>query len=216
MLASLVLTLGLVGFCQAQPPGPLPPLQITPSSPKPVIQPVRGQPGGAEPKKDADTYTIPLDPPGPEILFRLDSEPALQERIRQEFKRTNPNERIVFPDEPVLSKSAYYGRNWPAQQLLVEPQYVCHGRLFFEEKNAERYGWELGVLQPIVSAAAFFKDVALLPMHMGTEPCRCFDCSAGKCLPGDPVPLIFYPPEVSLTGAAYQAAVVGTLIVMFP
>src|SRR5207237_7789729 len=119
-------------------------------------------------------------------------------------------------EEPVLSKEPYYGRTWPRSKMVVEPHFVCHGRLEFEDLNTERYGWEFGVLQPLISTANFYKDVALLPFHYFTHPCRCYDCSAGKCLPGDPVPLLLYPPEFTLTGAAAEAAVVGALFAIFP
>ena len=50
----------------------------------------------------------------------------------------------------------------------IEPAYVVYRRLYFEEKNAERYGWELGMFQPAVSTLYFFKDVALLPHNIAT------------------------------------------------
>ncbi len=67
--------------------------------------------------------------------------------------------------------------------------------------NAERYGWDLGVLGPVVSFSYFMKDTVLFPYHLMTDPCRRFDSSAGKCLPGDPVPYKLYPEGLSTTGA---------------
>ena len=93
----------------------------------------------------------------------------------------------------------------------AEPAYVCFKRLLFEEKNAERYGWDLGVIHPFVSTAAFYWDVATLPYHLFTAPCRKFECSAGYCLPGDPVPYLLYPPEWSLTGLTAEALAVYSL-----
>src|SRR5207253_826419 len=144
-------------------------------------------------------YRIPFELPGPERLFQMDSEETLFRRMRQEARERKPEE-LVFPEEPVLSKEAYYGRNWPKAKMVVEPHYVCHGNLLFEQLNADRYGWELGNLQPLASTLMFYKNVVLLPYHAFTYPCRCCDCSAGKCLPGDPVPLLLYPPDLTLTG----------------
>src|SRR5207249_5848746 len=118
---------------------------------------------------------------------------------KQEARDRKPEE-MVFPEQPVLSKEPYYGRAWPKTKMAVEPGYVCHGRLFFEELNSERYGWEVGLFQPMLSSLYFYKDLALLPMHAFTHPQRCYDCSAGKCLPGDPVPYLLYPPELTVTG----------------
>ena len=159
--------------------------------------------------------TVDLDPPGSEELFRLESESQLFERFRQSAFNGGAD-RIEFPPEPKLSDRPYYGRAWPRQYLVAEPNYVCHGRLYFEEMNSERYGWEMGIFQPLISAATFYKDFLLFPLHFGTDPCRYYDCSAGKCMPGDPVPYRLYPPELSWTGVGTELAVIGTLLIMFP
>lgn len=160
---------------------------------------------------------VQLEPPGPHRLFgRLDSEDALQERLRQQARQRSTPERITFPDEPVVSRESYAGRHWEPQELLAEPNNVCYGRLFFEQKNFERYGWDLYLLSPFLSAGTFFFDVATLPYHCATEPFRKCECSAGYCLPGDPVPLLLYPPELSVTGALAEAATVVGLAAIFP
>src|SRR5262249_38712212 len=107
-------------------------------------------------------------------------------------------------------------RAWPLSKMFVEPRYLCHRRLLFQQLNAERYGWDYGLFAPAISTAVFLKDFVLLPYHLGTQPCRHFECSAGWCLPGDPVPLLLYPPELSLTGAAAEGAAIATLIWLFP
>jgi hypothetical protein len=184
------------------------------------VQPVAAQQPaldvGGRPRDEAAEYRYQLEPPGPEKLFRLMSEPRLQEQIRQENRRPSGVERVVFPEEPVVSTERYLGRHWPATQEVAEPSYVCYGRLHFEEKNAERYGWDVGVLQPLLSTAIFYKDIMLLPYHLGTEPCRHYECSAGYCLPGDPVPYLIYPPNINLTGLAAEGAVATGLFFAFP
>ena len=76
--------------------------------------------------------------------------------------------------------------------------------------------WSSPTNVPAISTAVFIKDWLLLPYHLGTQPCRHFECSAGKCLPGDPVPLLLYPPELSITGALAEGAAIAVLEVMFP
>jgi hypothetical protein len=159
---------------------------------------------------------IQLEPPGPDRIFRLESEAALNERIRQEGKTKTPPEKFTFPDEPIVSREPYPGRHWPPQTEFAEPNYLCYGRLLFEDKNAERYGWDLGILQPVVSASTFFVDVVALPYHLGTAPCRCYDCDAGLCLPGDPVPYLCYPPELSVTGALAEGGAIAAILAIFP
>jgi hypothetical protein len=166
------------------------------------------------PRDERELQSIQLIPPGPERIFRLESESALQERMRQEAK--DRGDLIVFPDEPVLSTEPYRGRHWPLRVCTAEPNHLCYGRLLFEEKNSERYGWDLGILGPVFSTGYFFKDVILLPYHLAEDPCRCYESSAGYCLPGDPVPYLLYPPNLSLTGAVTEAGAIVAVLAIFP
>jgi hypothetical protein len=195
------------------PPAEAPGANLVAALQRPLGAPPSGDLGTAE---DMTAYHIQLEPPGPERLFRLDSEARLQERIRQEGRDRTPIDIVVFPKEPVLSTEPYYGRRWPTAHEYAEADYVCYRRLLFEQKNFERYGWDLGVITPIVSALDFFGDFILMPYHGFTDPCRCFECSAGYCLPGDPVPLLLYPCEPSVTGALAEAATVAAVLAIFP
>ena len=64
---------------------------------------------------------------------------------------------------------------------------MSFSRLYFEQKNFERHGWDLGYITPFVCAGSFFWDTALLPYHMGVQPFRKFDtapasaCQATRC-----------------------------------
>jgi hypothetical protein len=159
-------------------------------------------------------YQIQTEPPGLDRLSRVETEADLFERIRQE--NLARGERVNFPDEPVLSTDTYLGRNWPRTDMLLAPYYVCHGRLLFQQKNAERYGWDLGPFHPLLSGLVFFADMAALPYRVATNPCCCYDCSAGYCLPGDPVPFLLYPPKSSLTGLFAEGATIAALLAIFP
>jgi hypothetical protein len=170
--------------------------------------------------EEVPDFQIQLEPPGPLRLFRLESEKAMMERMRQEVREHTPPgttpDRLIFPDEPVITRQPYTGRSFPPANMLVEPQYVCYQRLLFEQKNAERYGWDLGPIHPFVSLSAFYWDLVTLPYHLWTAPCRQYECSAGYCLPGDPVPLLLYPPELSLTGLVAEAGTITALFAIFP
>jgi len=202
-------------------PPDMPPV---PTRSGPAVRPVAMQTPardvGTRAPEEGQEYEVQLEPPGPLRLFRLESEKALQERMRQEVReRTPPGsapERIVFPEEPVITRQLYAGRTFPPGNLQVEPIYLCYGRLYFEQINAERYGWDLGPIHPLISTAGFCWDLLTLPYHLGTEPCRRYECSAGYCLPGSPVPLLLYPPELSLTGLALEAGTVTALFAIFP
>ena len=207
------------GLAAAQEPPTLEPATRVP------IQPVAAQPrpapapppGGAFRRDESPQgYRVPFELPGPERLFRLESEATMYQRMKEEARERRPPERISFPEEPTLSRTPYYGRDWPPQKMIAEPIYVCHERLLFEQLYQERYGWDFGILAPITDTLIFYKDLVLLPYHLGTQPLRCFECSSGKCQPGDPVPLLLEPPELSLTGAAAEVAVIATLLAVFP
>ena len=176
-----------------------------------------------DPKSAQDllsAYQIQLDPPGSERLFRLESEDSLRERMGQEKKSVDQLERLVFPSDVVLSTKKYdyqwRNNNWARHDRKVEPYYLTYDRLFFHEINSERYGWDLGAVQPFVSTLTFFFDFVTLPYHMATHPFRRYDSSSGYCLPGDPVPYMWYPPNVSVTGTVSELLTIALLIAVFP
>jgi hypothetical protein len=209
-------------FDSAKQNGRRPP--VSPQRTDPALRPMAFQAQPREPSarvaEEAQEYQVQLEPPGPLRLFRLESEKALQERIRQEVRDRTPlgatPERTIFPEEPVITRQPYTGRAFPPGNLVVEPIYLCYDRLLFEQKNFERYGWDLGPITPLLSAAGFYWDVVTLPYHVFTAPCRQYECSAGYCLPGSPTPLLLYPPELSLTGFLAEAGTITALFAIFP
>jgi hypothetical protein len=187
---------------------------------QPPGQPVRPAAAQAGRPKDYDDETIDLpiqtEPPDPARLFERDSEASWKTRIVELSRRKMGGPRIIFPDYEPLARTPLAPRFFPPLTELVEPGFVMHGRLLFEQPNLERYGWDLGILTPAVSAVGFYKDVVLLPYHWWTRPLQRYDTSAGKCLPGDPTPLLLYPPELSLTGLIGEAGAIITGFYTFP
>jgi hypothetical protein len=135
-----------------------------------------------------------LAKPTPEQLFQMKSEKAL---------------RLTLPEAPSTKIQPYLGRSWPHQVRFTVPEYVCYGRLFFEQLNFERYGWDLGAVTPFVSAGTFVFDVAAFPIAVAADPCRLCDCSAGYCWPGDPVPLLLYVPPIHDVGYNHGTGAAG-------
>jgi hypothetical protein len=182
-----------------------------------TTSPRSARPGYTAGSKEDDGETEDQSPlPGPNALFKLESEASWMERMRQDSRSKGTLERLVFPDEPPVSNEKYVGRDWKPHGLEVEPSYVCYGRLYFEDKNAERYGWDLGAIHPLLSTTKFWYDCAMLPYNMFSDPCHRMESSAGYCLPGDPVPLMLYPPKLSLTGFIAEAGVAVGLVFIFP
>lgn len=175
-----------------------------------------GQPGIGM-TKDFTDYRISFDEPSPERLFRFESEKSLERRMQQEARQRATPTTVVFPEQPTLSQVAFAGRSFPRQQLTTEPHFVNHARLYFQQINAERYGWDLGPLHPFLSAAQFYGDVFIWPYRVFSNFCDRTDSSAGRCLPGDPVPLLLYPPEIlSLQGGIGQALITVPLAIAIP
>jgi hypothetical protein len=165
---------------------------------------------------DQMDYLIQLLPPSAERMFRIYPEDQLREQIRQESREKTPPERAIFPEERPVTTEKYAARLFPGRVALAEPAYVNHKRLYFQDINSERYGWELGFAQPFVSTGKFFVDLALVPYRFASRPCDCIESSAGDCLPGDPVPYLCYPPVLSTTGALGEAGAILGLIAIFP
>ena len=175
-----------------------------------------GQEGLPRPRKATEPYLAP----DPKRVFRLESEATLRERMARDAKQgANPlnlKYDIFFPDYAQVPKEAPLARAWDPLTELVDPAFVCHRRLYFQQLNFERYGWDLGIASPFLSQAAFYFDLATLPYHVAMEPFRRFECNTGYYLPGDPAPLALYVREPSLTGALGEAAVIGLGFVFFP
>jgi len=94
---------------------------------------------------------------------------------------------------------------------------LCHKPLYFEEIQLERSGHELGpIVQPVVSTAHFFKNVAFLPYKMGIHPMTECQYALGHYRPGNCAPWSIEPIPLSLRGAAAQAKVITGAALILP
>jgi hypothetical protein len=177
----------------------------------------RGQEVLPQPAQRSDL--LPTDP-APQRVFRLESEAMLMERMAAEaLEGKNPLDlryTFVQPPYPPVPPPVYPARTWEPLLEIVEPAYLCYGRLYFEQINAERYGWAFGPLHPLISAGIFYLDVATLPYHAATDPLRRYECNSGYALPGDRVPLLLYRPDLNVPGVLAEATAIGLLFVIFP
>lgn len=113
---------------------------------------------------------------------------------------------------PVTCGSGYDqvpGRSFEPSAIQWKASGLCHKPLYFEEVQLERYGHEIGpILQPLVSTAHFFGNIAVLPYKMGIHPPNECQYALGYYRPGDCAPYMLPPVPISLRGAAVQAAAV--------
>jgi len=181
----------------------------------PVTLPPQAQMRGQGNAEDSEVEFVRTELPGPQRLFTRDSETQLFDRIAMRMKRTEGS-RAIFPPAVVISTEPYRARNFPRMVEMVEPGYVCHGRLLFEQPNFERAGYNFGVLQPALCLGVFYYDVLMLPYHCWSDLHNRYECSAGKCLPGDPSPLLVPRERFSVTGILGQTGAVVGGIFVFP
>jgi hypothetical protein len=188
--------------------------------PQPVAPPPPEKSQGVKEKGDKPAPALPTRPGGlpvREDVFRFDDDATLNARILKDLGK--PGEKIppITPISPAgteyVSKTGQYS---PTRTLLV-PNYVVHRRLYFEEVNAERYGWDAGPAQPIFSSMYFYRDCLMWPHHLASGLFReRYDTSAGKCLPGSPVPYTLYPPGLTVSGTVAEAVIVTGAAVILP
>ncbi len=169
---------------------------------------------------DVSDIQIRPELPGIERMFMRDSEANFFNRLRQEAKRVPGAGPVIFPTQTPISKEKYTQPTYPridprtkqpmeSNICAVEPCYVCHRRLLFEQPNFERAGYNYGILQPGICFGVFIYDLAFLPYHYWSEVHDHGECNVGKTLPGDPyAPLLITPERFSVTGAIGQAAAI--------
>ena len=106
--------------------------------------------------------------------------------------------------------------NWDATCLCYQP-------LYFEEINAERYGYVCGghcccscIAQPAASAAHFFATIPALPYCLAAEcPTECV-YTLGHYRPGNCVPWRWNWPPCDLHAAAITAGVYTGFVFALP
>ncbi len=111
----------------------------------------------------------------------------------------------------------YDGRNFVASYVQWKAPGHCHKPAYFEQPQLERYGHEVGpVLQPLISTAHFFGNIAVLPYKMGIHPPNECQYSLGYYRPGNCAPYMLQPIPLSLRGAAAQASVITGAAALIP
>ncbi len=198
------------------------PLLPQPKADAPAWQPRRPAP------EDTVDLNLRTELPGQQRLFKRESEAQFYERIRQDAKRQPGSNPAFFPtDEPVISKISYVQPSYPrldprtkqpfARRVeTVEPCYVMHRRLLFEQPNFERALYDLGPAQPLVSLGVFYYDIAMAPYHIWSDLRDRNESSVGKCLPGDPAPFTVPIEKFSVTGLVGEAGAIFGLSFLFP
>ncbi|WP_197454584.1 hypothetical protein [Stieleria varia] len=112
-----------------------------------------------------------------------------------------------LPRECLVQQVAYTPRTWTPMTMTWKASNICHKPKYFEEVNLERYGHTAGpILQPVVSSAHFFANIAVLPYKMGVHAPNECQYALGYYRPGNCAPWIIPPVPISARGAIAQGA----------
>jgi len=164
-------------------------LYEVPPPPRPQVLP---PPRRVKKPKARPQYELEMEMPTPEQLFRTESETTFRERIRREGQRRNIKVRFPADTLPTALVPLPRFRHWPSRSAEYVPSVVCYRPLYFEDKNSERYGWHVPLMQPLISTGKFYFQALLLPYHLAVQPPWACHCNSGYPLPGDPVPYMIY------------------------
>jgi hypothetical protein len=113
------------------------------------------------------------------------------------------------PNVCVLGDDQYPDRHFAPLTMSWKASALCHKPLYFEEVQLERYGHTTGpLIQPALSGAHFFLNVAALPYRAGINPPNECLYSLGYYRPGNCAPWMVPPIPLSVRGALLQAGTV--------
>jgi hypothetical protein len=116
-----------------------------------------------------------------------------------------------------LGDFLFPARDFVPATVAYKASGLCHKPLYFEEVQLERYGHEIGpVMQPVVSTAHFFTNIAVLPYKMGIHPMNECQYALGYYRPGNCAPWTMGPVPISLRGALFQAGAVAGVAAAIP
>jgi hypothetical protein len=94
---------------------------------------------------------------------------------------------------------------------------LCHRPLYFEDANAERYGYTVSrFFQPVISGAKFFLTIPALPYKMTVDPPHECIYTLGHYRPGSCAPRRWEHLPLKLTAAAVEVGTIAGLILLLP
>jgi hypothetical protein len=121
------------------------------------------------------------------------------------------------PTECTLGDDQFVPRAWEPVAFTWKASGLCHKPLYFEQVQLERYGHTTGpVLQPALSGAHFFLNIALLPYKMGMNPPNECQYALGYYRPGSCAPWLVPPVPLSVRGGLLQAGTIVGIVGLFP
>jgi hypothetical protein len=122
-----------------------------------------------------------------------------------------------IPAECRFENEAYAMRDFRLSTLTWTAAGTCHKPLYFEEVYLERSGHSAGpILQPFISGAHFFGNIAMLPYHAGLNPPNECVYTLGHYRPGDCAPWFVGGFPMSTRGIRLEGLAWGAAIALLP
>jgi hypothetical protein len=149
-------------------------------------------------------------------ITQVTANAALPPGLLPEQVGRDANDIELAAEMPEVGDPRFAG-GWGDSAFQWSATKLCHGPLYFEEVNLERYGYQChGAVQPLVSGAHFFLTVPTLPYQMTVHPPRECIYTLGHYRPGSRVPWQRHRLPWDARAAAVQAGVTVGLIFLIP
>lgn len=130
-------------------------------------------PATAAPAEKLDELQV--GPPGADELFRLESESAARDRIRNAAAKRKVS-KVDFPEDAVLPEAGPPAAVTPPLLAWYEAAYLCHPPRRFYDEGPERYGRRVPFVQPLLSTGRYFGQTIILPVRMALRPPWIWEC----------------------------------------
>lgn len=121
-------------------------------------------------------------------------------------------------DQIASRRDPRWDHGWPGFVKHWAATCYCHAPLYFEEVNAERYGYTCCGYwaQPFLSGGRFLVTIPALPYLMvARPPCECV-YSLGHYRPGSCAPYRWHRPACCVGAGVIEAAVAVGLVALIP
>lgn len=106
---------------------------------------------------------------------------------------------------------------WGGTEYYWSATCMRHRPLYFEEINAERYGYTVSYcLQPVISAARFFATIPALPYKMVVDCPRSCSYTLGHYRPGSCAPRRWHRLPWKLTAGVIETGFIAGMILIIP
>jgi hypothetical protein len=117
---------------------------------------------------------------------------------------------------PPIRHSMGISRSWYGSAFGWAPTALKHQPVYLEDLNAERYGYNCGVVQGLASSALFFGTIPTLPYRTVVHPPWDEQYTLGLDRPGNCVPLRWHRLPWHTGAAIVQAGAIAGVIFLVP